>query len=169
MLHRKDRKLEADHAADLARPEAAGIHHVLGVERPLVGDHAPAAVALRLERLHAREAVDLGPLDARRLRVGVGHARGIDVAFDRVVERAHEIFPLHEGEEALGLLERDELRLQAEVAPAGVDLLEPVEPLGGTREHEPAGDVHAAGLAGYLLDLLVEIDGVLLKLGDVGI
>jgi hypothetical protein len=29
--------------------------------------------------------------------------------------------------------------------------------------------VHAAGLAGYLLDLLVEADGVLLQLGDIGI
>ena len=32
MLHGEHRQLDADHAADLARPKSAGIDHMLGVD-----------------------------------------------------------------------------------------------------------------------------------------
>src|SRR4029077_2138034 len=44
-----------------------------------------------------------------------------------------------------------------------------VHALGRSSEHQSAGNVDAAGLAGDLLDLLVEIDGVLLQLRNVGV
>ena len=44
MLHRENGQLEPDHAADLAGPEPAGIHHMLGVDIALLGDHVPGAV-----------------------------------------------------------------------------------------------------------------------------
>ena len=46
VLHGEHRQLEPDHAADLARPEAAGIDDVLGVDRALLGHHVPRAVGV---------------------------------------------------------------------------------------------------------------------------
>src|SRR3546814_19183712 len=60
VLHRQHRQLEADHAADLARPEAAAVHHVLGLEAALVGDDLPAAVAQRVKPEDAGEPLALG-------------------------------------------------------------------------------------------------------------
>ena len=52
-------QLEPHHAADLARPQSAGIHHVLGVNVAVIGDHIPRAVGARLEVGDARVAYDL--------------------------------------------------------------------------------------------------------------
>ena len=41
VLHGEHRQLQPDHAADLARPEPAGIDDVLGVDRALLGDDGP--------------------------------------------------------------------------------------------------------------------------------
>ena len=49
MLHREHRQLEPDHAADLARPQAAGVDDVLGVHGALFGDDVPRAVGALLE------------------------------------------------------------------------------------------------------------------------
>ncbi len=48
MLHRQDGQLDADHAAHLARPQAPGIHHMLGMHIAVIGDHIPGAVGARL-------------------------------------------------------------------------------------------------------------------------
>ena len=60
VLHREDRQFEPDHAADLARPEAAAVDDVLGEDVALLGDDVPGAVRARLEIDDAVEAVDLG-------------------------------------------------------------------------------------------------------------
>ena len=44
MLHRQNRQLQTHHAADLARPQAAGIHDMLGMHIAMIGDHIPAAI-----------------------------------------------------------------------------------------------------------------------------
>ena len=67
------------------------------------------------------------------------------------------------------LVDRDDLQVHPEIAAARLGHLQPVEPLARAGEHDAAGDVHAAGLPGDLLDLLVELDGVLLQLGDIRI
>ena len=76
---------------------------------------------------------------------------------------------VHQREQLLRLVDRDQLEVHAEVAAARLRHLQPVEPLGRAGQHDAAGEMHAAGLAGDLLDLLVELDGVLLQLGDVGV
>ena len=167
VLHGEDGQLDADHAPDLARPQAAGVDDVLGVHVALVGDHVPAAVAALLAVDDARLAHDLGAADLGRLRVGVRDAVRVDVALDRVVHRADEVLLLEQREQLLGLGDRDQLEVHAEVAAARLGHLQPVEALGRAGEHDAAGDVHAAGLAGDLLDLLVELDRVLLQLRDV--
>ena len=74
---------------------------------------------------------------------------------------------IHDGQHSHRLLEIDELGVQAQVAAAGgVEVVEPVLRVG---EHEAAGKVDAAGLPGDLLDLLVDLQRVVLELGDVGV
>jgi hypothetical protein len=65
VLHREDRQLDADHPSDFARPQAAGVDDMLRVDVALVGDHVPRAVGALRQRLHVREAIDLGALVAR--------------------------------------------------------------------------------------------------------
>ena len=57
-----------------------------------------------------------------------------------------------------------DLDVHAEVAAAGLGHAQPVQALLGVGEHQPAGQVDAAVLAGLALDLLVELDRVLLQL-----
>ena len=45
VLHGEDRQFQSDHAPDFARPQTAGVHHVLGVHVALLGDDVPGAIA----------------------------------------------------------------------------------------------------------------------------
>ena len=169
VFHREDGEFEPDHAADLTRPQSPGIDNMLGVDVALFGDDVPAAVGALLEIDHAVLAHDLGTAELRRLGVGVRHAVRVDMAFDGVVDGAHEMPFVDERMTLFGLRHVDELEVHAEVATTGDRHLEPVEPLRRAGEHQTAGDVQAAGLSGDLLELLVEVDGVLLELRDVGV
>ena len=112
---------------------------------------------------------DLRASNLCRLRVRVSHAVGIDMSFDGIVHRTDEVLLLHQGKQLLGFRDRDELELHAEITAARLRHFQPVETLLRAGEHDAPGDVHAAGLPGDLLQFLVEIDRVLLQLGDVGI
>ncbi len=157
VLHRQHRQFEPDHAADLARPEAAAIDDMLGDDIALVGDDVPASVGAAFQVDDAGEAI------------GVGDAPGIEMALDGIEHRADEVLLLDKRVHLGGFVDRDDLEIHAEIAPARLRHLQPVEPLLRAREVEAAGDMHAAGLAGDRLDLLVEVDRILLQLGDVGI
>jgi hypothetical protein len=91
------------------------------------------------------------------------------MALHRIEHGADEMALLQEGKEALGLGRADDLGLHAEIAALGMGGLQPVEPIRGIGEHHPAGEVDTAGLAGDPLQLLIEADGVLLELRDIGI
>ena len=70
--------------------------------------------------------------------------------------------------EAFGV--RDVVGVHAgEIAAAGVRRPEKIQPLRRAGEHQAADQMDAAGLAGDRLDLLVQPDGVVLQLGDVGV
>ena len=167
VFHGKDRQLDADHAADFARPQAAGIHHVFGVYGALFGDHIPCAVGALAQFRDAALSHDLGAADLSGLGIGVGDAVRVHMAFDRVVHGTGEMLLVHQRKKLLGLVDGDEFQFHAEVAAACLRHLQPVEALAGAGEHDAARDVHAAGLPRDLLDLAVEVDGVLLELGDV--
>ena len=169
VLHRRERVHDPGHQPDLARPEPRRVHHVLGVHGALLGHHVPGAVGALGEVRHAGLAVDLGAALAGRPGVGVGHPRGVDVAFVGVVEHADVVLRVHDRQHARRLLEIDELGVEPEVAPAAARGLEVVEPVLRVGEHEAAGEVDAAGLPGDLLDLLVDLQRVVLELGDVGV
>jgi hypothetical protein len=60
VLHGEKRQFQTDHAADFARPEAAGIDDVVGLDRALLGDDVPGAVGFLSELDHAVPEHDLG-------------------------------------------------------------------------------------------------------------
>ena len=124
----------------------------------------------RWRRLHdARVRDDLGAGLLGRDRVGMRGAVGVDVALVGVVHGADEAALVDQRQDLLGLVERDEFEPHAHVAALGVHVLQPLPARRRGGEHQPLGHVQPARLAGNLLDLLVEVDGVLLQLGDVGI
>ena len=91
VLHGEHRQLQADHAADLARPEPAGIDHLLGDHLALVGDHPPMPVGAPHDVLDLGEAVDLGAELACRLGIGVRDARRVEMSVLLVPDRADEL------------------------------------------------------------------------------
>ena len=168
VLHGQDRQLETHHPADLARPQAAGVDDVLGVDRVAALDlDVPRLVrTLRQPRDERVEAhLRAGHLGA--LHVGLGDTRRVDVALDAVVQRAHEVLRIHDREDVPRLRGRDHLELHPEVAAPRDRHPEEVHPLLGVGQHQPAAQVDRAALAGDLLDLLVEVDRVLLEARDV--
>ena len=116
---------------------------------------------------HPVLAHDFRAADLRRLGVRLRHAVGIDMPLDRVVERTDEVLLVQERKQLRGLIDRDQLELHAEVAAARLGHLQPVQARPRAGEHDAAGDMHAAGLTGDALELLVEVDRVLLQLRDV--
>ena len=169
VLHGQHRQFDADHAADLARPQATAIHHMLGLHRSLFGDHVPGAVRILGQFLDRVAEHDLGAELFGRLRIGDGGARRVEMAFDRVPHGADEMPLVHQREHRLGFRRRDQLGVHAEITALGVGKPQEVHALGAVGEHDAAGQMQRAGLAGNLLQLLVELDGVGLQLGDVGI
>ena len=169
VLHGEQRQLDADHAADLARPQAAAVDDVLGADRALLCDDVPGAVGVLGQLDDAVPQDDIGAELLRRLGVGVRGARRIEMALDRIPHGADEVLFVHQREHRLGFRRRDQLGIHAEIAALGVRQPEEVHALGRVGEHDAAGQVQRAGLAGKLLQLLVELHRVGLQLGDVGV
>ena len=114
-------------------------------------------------------AHDLGAAELRSLGVRLRDPPGIHVALDRIKQCPDKMLLVHEGEESRRLLDRDQLELHPQVAATRLGHLQPVKARAGSRQHDAAGQVHAAGLAGEALELLVQVDRVLLQLGDIRI
>src|SRR3989442_1124473 len=93
----------------------------------------------------------------------------IGVALERVVQCADEVARVHKREGRRGLVGRDEVHAEAEVAGGRAGKVEEVHPLRRTGKVDSPGDVDAARLAGRFLDLTIELDRVFLQLGDVGV
>jgi len=144
VLHGEDRQLQPHHAPHFTRPQAARIHHVLGMHVAALGNHIPGAVAARLEVDDARVAQHLRPADLRSLRIGVRHAVRVHVALDGIQQRADEMPFVDDRENPCRLVGRDQLELHAEIAAARLGHLQPVEALARAGEHDAAGHVQAA-------------------------
>ncbi len=170
MFHREDRQLESDHAADLARPQTAAVDDVFGMDGVVtIGDHVPRAVVPLLETRHPRVGVDLGATIACADRIGVRHAVRIDAALVGVERRSDEVLLLEKRIELLGFGDGDDLHVHAQIAAPGLGHAQPIQPFRSVGQHQPAWQVDAALLAGFRLDLPVEIDRVLLQARHVGV
>jgi hypothetical protein len=99
----------------------------------------------------------------------MGRAGRIEIAVGDVEHGTVEILLLEQGMQFLGLARRQQLGFQPQIARAAMGHLEPFHPLRRIGEHQPTRPVQAAGLAGQLLQLVIEPDGIALQLGDIGI
>ena len=135
--------------------------------RSVITSHVPSASLLQPG--DPRVGVHLGAAVAGAHRVRVGHAVWVDAAFVGVVQRADEVLLLEQRVQLLRLGDGDDVHVHAEVAAAGLCHAQPVESLWRVGQHQSARQVDAALLAGFGLDLPVEVDRVLLQAGDVGV
>src|SRR5271163_4023570 len=142
---------------------------MFGDDIAFLGEHVPRSVGPGFQIDDAIEAVDFGAGQGRALGVGLRHAPGIKMAFDRIEHRADEMFLVDERIYPRRFIDRDDLEIHPEIPAARTRHLQPVQTFLRARQIEAARHMHAAGDAGDRLDLLVEIDRVLLQLGDIGI
>ena len=168
VFHGEDRQLHSSHPAHLARPQAGRVDDVLGMDaRPAIDVDVPGPVRPLPKPGHPGVPVDLGAGLAGGRGVGVRDAGRVDVPFDRVVQRANEVALFEEREQSLRLGRRDEFQVHAQVPAAGLCHPQEVHPDRRVGEHDPARQVDGAILPGQRLDLLVQLDRVLLQLGDI--
>ena len=168
VLHGQDGQLETHHPADFTGPQAAGVDDVLGVDRVAILDlDIPRLVRTLRQPGDQGVQADLRAGQLGALHVGSRDAGRVDVALDPVVQRAYEVLRVHHREDVSRLGRRDHLEVHPEVAASGDGHPQEVHPVLGVGQHQPAAQVDGAALAGDLLDLLVEVDGVLLEPRDV--
>ena len=74
VLHRVQREIDASHGPDFARPEAACIDHMFGMDRAFVGDHIPCAIRALVGLFDHGVRLDRGAAHARGFGIGVGCA-----------------------------------------------------------------------------------------------
>ena len=142
------RQRDPRHRRNLARPEAGGIHHPWRADIALFGAHDPCAVRLRLRRDHGREAVDFRPPLPRAERIGVRHARGVDVAAIGLEHDQPDTVIVHQRMQPLGLGPAHLVEIHAVAPRLGLLQAQLMLPVLGLREVERPGLEHAAGLAG---------------------
>ena len=169
VLHGVQRQIEAGECTDFAGPQPGGVDHVFGVDRALLGHHVPAAIRTRGGGQHRAAQLNLRPRHARSLGVGVGGARRVEVAVQRVVQGRQHTVGVCNGRELFDLIRADDLGFQAHVAVLGALGLEEIQPVGCAGQCHPADVVQAAAHAGDLLQLLVEPDRVALQRRHIGI
>ena len=169
VLHRMARQVDAGHLAYLPRPQPRRVDHVLGVHRALDGHHVPASVGARAKPLHRVAQHDLRPPHARPSCIRLGRARRVEVTVERVVERPEQALRVRDRREPRDLLRPHDLGLEPHVAVLGPFGLEEVEAIRVRCEGESTHVMQSAGLAGELLELAIEPDGVALQRGHVGI
>ena len=169
VLHGLDGQFDAAHAAHLAGPQAAGVDEVLAVDGAFLGGQVPGAVGPSGDAGYSGVAFHFGTGGLGRRRVGVGDPRGVDVAADGVPQGSHEVLLLEERDQRLGLSGGDQFGLHAQVATPSVGHTQPVHLILGVGQHQLTGLVDPAVHTCGFLEFSVQLDGVALKGGHVGV
>ena len=168
--HRQQRQVNPGHGANLARPKAACVHQMLGDDGALFGHHFPRAIGARVGLQDAVVQHDLGPAHPRGLGIGVGGARGVEVAVERVIQGADDAFQVHHAVgELVDLFRPEDLGIQPHIAVLGALGLELVEPRLIVGQRDAADMVQPAGHAGDRLQFLIKADGIALQRRHVGV
>ena len=90
VFHRVKRGVCACHCGNFAGPKAACVHHMLGVDRTLVGDDIPCAVGTLVGFFDLGVQFNRGPTHARGLGIGVCGARRIEVSIKRIIKGTND-------------------------------------------------------------------------------
>ena len=139
---------------------------MLAEDVAFVGLHPPLPVARARYAPHPGVAVDLRALGPGPFGQGLGQIRGLHIAVLRVVEGPHQALGVAEGPEGLHLPRRQEFHGHAYGAGGGGVLEVLVHALLVHGETDVAHRLEAHRLAGFSLQLGVEIDRVLVELPD---
>ena len=168
MLDRLQRHADARHRADLARPLPGAIDDLLAGDGARAGADADDAAILDVEALDAHAFDDPGAMHARALgerlrdvggaRLTVGRQNVAPTRSDTSI-RGHIFFTSCGDRRCMSMP-----KLRAVVARRLI--LDPAILVAG--EPQAARHLPAGGKAGFLIELLVEIDGVFEHLGDRG-
>ena len=169
VLHGQHRQIEPDHPSHLACPQPPGIDHMFAADHPLliarrsvVGVNIPAPVTGAVDLTDPGVAVQGRAFQACGFDISVCDSRRVDVAFVGVVHGPDEVLLVEQGHEPFRFSDREQFRLVAQVASAGMGHFEPVQALLRVSKHHPAREVNTAVLTGDLFDLGVQVDGVAL-------
>ena len=167
--HGQQGQVDARHGADLTRPESAGVHQVLAIYGALFGDDLPA-LGRRVGLQHAVVQDDLGAAHAGRLGIGMGRARGVEVAVQRVIEAAEDALGVHKAiGQLVDFLRSQDLGVQPHVAVLGAFGLQLLEAGLVVGQRHAADMVQPAGHAGDGFQLFVEADRIALQRRHVGV
>src|SRR5262245_33589361 len=142
---------------------------MLRMDRALLGNDIPAAVAALLRVDDAALLDDFRTLAARCLGVSMRGAGRVEMSLERVPHGADELLLVQQGKTILGLLHRNEFRGDAKIPIARMRHFQPVETLPRGDQHDAARKMHTCRLARDGLDLTVEIDRILLQLRHIRI
>ncbi len=169
VLHGLNRQMHACELGHLAGPQAARVDDNLGVDAAPRRHHIPAAIGTLIGFQHRRIGVVVSAVHARGLGISVGDTGRIDVAVQRIPQGGDVMGGIDQRMAAGGLLHRDKLLIETHVARLRSLTLQIVVPVLVGCQIKAPGRVHAHRLTRCLLDLFVQIDGVALEPGDVGI
>ena len=111
--------------------------------------------------------MDLGAALPGARRIGVGHARGVDMSSVRLVHDEDYPFEIEQRVHLRRLGQSDLVEADVELTRLGLLDAQLVRPVRRAGEIKGAGTVYAAGLTRLAFQLIVELHGVVLQAGDV--
>ena len=152
----------AEHGADLMRPVARRIDHIVAAHLALLGLDDPFA-ALAMHARDRAEAHDLGAEPARAMRQSLGQLGGIDVAIGRVPQPAFEVMRFEEGIDVAHLLIGHHFETNAHMARHGGDMGELLHPLARMGQSDRPGDMVVHRIADIVAERRVEPRRIVLQ------
>ena len=166
VLERHDRQVDARQPRDLPRPLAGRVHHDVGADLALGGlDHPAVGLVPHAgdgRAAHDPRAAAGGPLGER-----VRDARGVHVTVRRQIRTRQHAVERDQREQLVRPLGSDDLERYADLLRDPADVVELVDPVLVLGQPDGATAMEADGLAGLLLERLVEVEAALQQPHDV--
>ncbi len=160
-------QVDTSQLSNLARPKSGGIDHNIGMDGALVGDHKPGTIGLLAGAGDGAEALDAAAHFARPSGIGHGDAGRVHIAAVLLEHDAADTVKIDERVFLFSFLAAEFIELHAKLAGLGALQAQLVFAIPSLGKIKRTGLEHAAGLAGFLFQLLVELHRVILQLGDV--
>ena len=162
-------QVNARQRGDLARPQAGGVDHMFGDNVAARGRHPPFALGQRCQRGDRGLLINLRPLAACGGGVNMRRAGRVQMAVQRVPQGAQDAVDIDEIGAFANLFGTDQMGVEPHMAMFGARRPQVIHPLRGGRQGHAADLVQATGQIAQRLQLAVEIDGIALQGGHVGI
>ena len=119
MLHGMQRQIDSGHSSYFTCPQACRIHHVLGDHGTLVSDNFPATIRAWNGFGHLGMQLNLGAVKACCLCIGMGCARRVKMAIQRIVKPTKHTMGVGRWRDFFDLCRGQYLGIQSHVAMLG--------------------------------------------------